>query len=318
MTQATAGTTKRVWIDTDCGFDDFAAIAMVHASAAWEIAGIGLVAGNAPLDIVVANAQRIHAFLGLSAPLHPGRARPVLGPPLSAQSILGEDAMKSAGESLPRPAKNVPLGQDAIPALIAALTVSREPLTILALGPLTNIAITVLAAPECAAKIAEVIWMGGSASAGNYTAAAEFNALVDPEAVTIVLRSGAALKMVGLDACRQVPVTLADVARLRQRGPERAAITADLLEGYVRIASADGSRPMALYDPTAAAALIMPETVAFVPASIAIECGAGITRGMTVCEFRPHKAPPNAAVARAADSGAIVDACLAALAGDRL
>jgi purine nucleosidase len=307
---------KQVWIDTDCGFDDFAAIAMVQAARhEWDIAGIGLVAGNAPLDVVVDNGRRIAAFVGLEAPLYAGRAAPLIGPLVTAQNILGTGAMKSAGASLP-PAGHVAVADDAVAALIAALLSAPAPLTILALGPLTNIAVSLLARPAIAPRIAEIVWMGGSATTGNHTAAAEFNAAVDPAAAAIVLDSRVPFRMIGLDACRQVPVTLADVARLRQRGTQRACIAADLLDGYVRIASADGSKAMALYDPVAAAALVLPGAIACAPAAITVELTGTVTRGMTVCEFRAHKAAPHAAVARTANAAVIVDACLAAMAGD--
>ncbi len=298
----------RVFIDTDCGFDDMAAIAMVAARPDWDIVGLGLVAGNAPLAVVADNAARMVSFFGWTMPLHPGRDRPLLGSLVTAQDILGEDALRSAGRSLPSAA--APLSS--VPAHEALSHAARGgPLTLLALGPLTNVAVALLADPGLAARLSHVVWMGGSAGAGNHTAAAEFNAAVDPEAAQVVVESGVRFTMVGLDACRSVPVTLDHVARCRGFGGERAETLADLLEGYVRIAR---GRPMALYDPVAAAALVMPDAVAVEPAHVRVECAGAATRGMTVCEFRTRKAAPNALVARRADADVVVDLMLDAFA----
>lgn len=298
----------RVFIDTDCGFDDMAAIAMVAARPEWDIVGLGLVAGNAPLPAVIDNAARMSAFFGWSTPLHGGRDRPLLGPLVTAQDVLGEDAMRSAGRTLPPAAARLsPVrAHDALSAAAQA-----GPLTLLALGPLTNVAVALLADPDLAGRLSHIVWMGGSAGAGNHTAAAEFNAAVDPEAVQVVVESGVRFTMVGLDACRSVPVTLAEVARCRGFGGERAETLADLLEGYVRIAQ---GRPMALYDPVAAAALVVPDAVPCEPAHLHVECAGAATRGMTVCEFRLRKATPNAMVARRADAGVVIDLMLDAFA----
>ncbi|MDF1587056.1 nucleoside hydrolase [Marinimicrococcus flavescens] len=305
---------RPVWIDTDAGFDDLAAILTVLARPDIAVDGISLVAGNTPLDGVVRNACRMKAFFGWRAPLHAGRDRPLLGPLVTAQDVLGEDGMRTAGRSLPD--EQAPLdGRNALAAMAAWLERS-EAATVLALGPLTNLAALLLARPDLAARIGEVMWMGGSADRGNHTAAAEFNAFVDPEAVAVVLGSGVPFRMVGLDACRQVPVRLADAAALRACGTPRALLLADLLEGYVRIASPDGSRPMALYDPVAAAALLDAQAVRFDPMHVAVELAGTHTRGMTVCEWRiPRKAEANARVAVQADADRVRGRVLAALAG---
>ncbi|MHB2167684.1 nucleoside hydrolase [Alsobacter sp. R-9] len=298
----------RVFIDTDCGFDDMAAIAMVAAQPAFDIVGLGLVAGNAPLPTVIDNAARMAAFFGWTMPQHAGRDRPLLGPLVTAQDVLGEDALKSAGRTLP-PAPARLSGLSAHEALSRAA--EGGSLDVLALGPLTNVAVALLADRALAGRLGRVIWMGGSAGAGNHTAAAEFNAAVDPEAVQVVIESGVRLTMVGLDACRTVPVTLDDVARCRSFGGERAETLADLLEGYVRIAQ---GRPMALYDPVAAAALVAPDLVEVAPAHVRAECAGAATRGMTVCEFRARKAEPNALVARRAEAARVIDLMLDAFA----
>jgi len=301
-----------VWIDSDCGFDDMAAIALVNADRKWTIAGLSLCAGNAPLDRVVDHAERMKAFFGWTMPLVAGAAKPLGGPLVTAEYALGVGGLGTMGRALPRP--HAPTATTGAAAAIAqAARTAEKPLSILALGPLTNIAIALLAYPELASRLARITWMGGAAMGGNHTATAEFNAAADPEALTVVLESGVPFRMVGLDCCRQVQINLTDVLKLRGLQTERAQTLADLMEAYVRIASPDGRRPMALYDPVAAAALVDERAVTFLPVNISVERNGGLTRGMTVCEFRTHKAAPNAEIARTAMAARIIDLMLAAL-----
>jgi len=303
-----------VWIDTDLGFDDLAAVLTVQHANGFAIDGMSLVAGNAPLDVVVDNALRSAACFDWHFPLHAGRAAPLFGELVTAQNILGADAMASAGRSLPL--RCGPLATaDAVAALAAYLAGRAAPATVLALGPLTNMAVLLQQHPDLAARIGRLVWMGGSAGPGNHTAAAEFNAAADPEAINIVLASGVPLQMIGLDACRQVRLHAADAQLLREVGGHKAELLADLLLGYVRIASADGSLPMSLYDPTAAAALVAPESITYQAAHVVAECQGEHTRGMTVVEWRvPRRAVANALVARQIDEAGVRRVVLCALA----
>jgi purine nucleosidase len=304
-----------VWIDTDMGFDDLAAVLTVLHTPPWRVEGMSLVAGNAPIEIVIDNALRAAACFGWRFPIHAGSARPLAGELVTAQNILGADAMASAGRSLPQ--ERAALAPEAaVAALAGYLGAAVEPRVVLALGPLTNLARLLQARPELAARIGRLLWMGGSAGPGNHSAAAEFNAAVDPEAINVVLDAGVTLHMVGLDACRQVRVRAADAEALRAIGTARAELLADLLLGYVRIASPDGSLPMSLYDPTAAAALVAPEGLSFRPAHVVAECTGTHTRGMTVVEWRvPRRATANASVASLADEARLRQVVLDALAG---
>jgi purine nucleosidase len=301
---------RPVFVDMDAGFDDMLAVEMVARAPGLDIVGLSLVAGNAGLPQVVENAARMAAFLGWRMPIHVGRDQPILGEPTDATNVLGATALPTTGRGLP-PAAHAFAG-DGVGALLAALE-RHDGLDILALGPATNLAIACLARPDLVRRAGRVVWMGGGVGVGNHTAAAEFNAAADPEAAAILFRAGLDVTMMPLDCCRQVMVTSADAAALRERGGERAAILADLLGGYVRIVAKDGSRPMALYDPVAAAALIAPDAFAFEPARVLVETGHGPARGATICEFRTDRAAPNARVARRADAVAVRALALGAL-----
>ncbi|TCL69860.1 nucleoside hydrolase [Rhizobium sp. BK251] len=279
-----------IWIDTDMGFDDIAAI-LVVAHAGLDIDGISLVFGNTPLPQVRTNAARAAQAFGWTMPLHAGRARAVLGEIETAQAILGDDGIPTAGRTLPA-APEPPMG-DAFTALCKWLE-ADGPHRILALGPLTNIAALALARPDLAARITELTWMGGGVTIGNHTASAEFNAYADPDALAIVLAHGLPLRMVDLDICRKVLATPADVEPLRQAGGANAELLADLLAGYVAIGTSRGRPAMAIYDPTAAVAFVAADAVTFRAARIDVELDGRLTRGRTVVETRATHATFNA------------------------
>jgi purine nucleosidase len=304
----------KVWIDTDMGFDDLAAVLTVAAQPGWQVAGMSLVAGNAPLPVVVDNALRAASFWRWEFPIHAGCAEPLACPLVTAQYVLGSDAMRTTGRSLPMQSSTLAPGHG-VDALVDFLSAAPKPVPVLALGPMTNVAAALQRAPALVIKIDKLIWMGGSAGRGNHSAAAEFNASVDPEAVQVVLDCGAPLHMVGLDACRQVRVHTADAQALRAAPGDRAQVLGDLLGGYVCIAADDGSKPMFLYDPVAAVALVQPDAVQFKPALVAAELQGQHTRGMTVVEWRvPKRGMPNAMVATEVDEPAVRACVLQALA----
>lgn len=288
-----------IWIDTDMGFDDIAAI-LVVAHSDLVIDGISLVSGNAPRSHVQANAASAAAVFNWTFPIHSGRELPVLCKLETAQGILGQTGIPTAGRSLP-PADPLPVS-DAFGALCNWLSDGNGPKRILALGPLTNIAALALARPDLAARIDELTWMGGGVTAGNHTASAEFNAFADPEALAIVLAHDLPFRMIDLDVCRKVLAWPADVARIREIAGEKAQLLADLLEGYVNIAISRGRPAMAIYDPTAAAIFVEPEVATLRHARIDAELQGQYTRGRTVVETRASHGQFNAHFAAEIDA----------------
>ncbi|MDV7143468.1 nucleoside hydrolase [Tropicimonas sp. TH_r6] len=290
-----------IWIDTDMGADDIFAILLAARNR--PIDGISLSFGNAPLPQVRANAAGAAEAFGWTMPIHAGAERSILGEVTTAQTILGDAGIPTRGQTLPvaRP-KHDP----ALPALIAWL--EAETLAeILALGPLSNLAILALARPDLLDRIGRVIWMGGAVGRGNHTASAEFNAAADPEALAILLARNVPLTMVDLDACRRVEITEADVA-----GADTTPLLRDLLGGYLDIALSRGRPAMALYDPVAAALLVAPHLFETAPAQITTELAGTHSRGRTIVDQRrPDRA--NAQIVADLQSGPVRDLCLSAL-----
>jgi purine nucleosidase len=303
-----------VWLDCDPGFDDWLTMLMLGANPRLRWLGISVVAGNAPLDVTLANALRIRHHYGLRVPVYSGSAAPLAGSLETAQTVLGPQGMRTTGEPLPELPQARPDGDDAVAALTAALLASAEPVTLLAIGPLTNIARELQAQPRLRERIAELVLMGGSTERGNHTPAAEFNIHADPEAADVVFAAGLPLRMFGLNLCRQVLLTRSHVDTVRGWPGERAAWLAGHLDAYQRLRSPDGSAPMPLYDPVVAAWLWRPELFRFQPAHVDIELQGRFTRGMTVCAFRVgSQRPANAEVAMTADGPAVIELVLRVL-----
>jgi purine nucleosidase len=305
---------RRVWLDCDPGFDDWLTMLMLAAHPRLSWLGISVVAGNAPLEVTLANALRIRHHHRLGVPVYSGSAAPLAGALQTAQYVLGPQGMRTTGEPLPDVPHVQPDGDDAVAALTDALLASTEPVTLLAIGPLTNIALALQKEPRLREHIAELVLMGGSADRGNHTPAAEFNIHVDPEAADIVFAAGLPRRMFGLNVCRQVLLTREHVETVRSWPGQRAAWFAGHLDAYQRLRQPDGSAPMPLYDPVVAAWLWQPELFEFQPARVDIELQGRFTRGMTVCDFRVGaQRPANAAVAMAADGPAVMALVLRAL-----
>ncbi|MGK5070605.1 nucleoside hydrolase [Janthinobacterium sp. RT4P48] len=306
---------KKIWLDTDPGFDDWLTMLLLGSNPGIEWLGVSVVAGNAPVDITYDNALRIKAHDGLTVPIYRGCEKPLAGVIETAQRILGDSGMPTTGEILPSGAA-VDASGHAVDALIDAVRAHPGQITIMAIAPMTNLATALSRAPDIAEKIVEIILMGGSTDQGNHTAAAEFNIYADPEAAAQVFQAGIPLRMFGLNLCRQLLVTNAEVQQLRAIGTPRAQRLAGYLEAYVRIRSADGSVPMPMYDPVVALYLEAPQLFQFQSAHVAIELTGELTRGMTVCEFRvPRRAPINTQVAMLADGPAAIALLMQRLAG---
>lgn len=303
---------KDIWLDTDPGFDDWMAWALLEADPDVRLHGVSVVAGNAPLPTVLHNARRIHALHGWTTPLYAGCAQPLVQPQVTAQDVLGVAGLRSTGATLPAAASTLQHGHG-VDALIDC--VRRQPgrITLLAIGPLTNVATAFAQAPELPGLLADLVLMGGSQGAGNTTPVAEFNIYADPEAAAQVFHAMAEqstpkLRMFGIEVCRQVQVNDVQVSALRALRGQAARIFTDYLDSYVDIGRRRGRPGTALYDPTPVAWLAHPEWFALQPARVDVELQGRHTRGMTVCELRvPQRAPANAEVALTADGPRVLD-----------
>lgn len=296
-----------VWLDTDPGFDDWMAWALLEAAPEFRLHGVSVVAGNAPLPLTLANALAIRALHGFRTPVHAGCDRPLAQPQTTAQDVLGEDGMESTGRRLPKVAAPPDPGHG-VQALVDCVRAHPGRVTLLAVGPLTNVATAFAVAPDLPALLQRLVIMGGSTVGGNASAAAEFNIHADPEAAARVFACGVPVHMFGLNLCKQLPVTDAHVARLRRHAGDAARVFTDHLDGYVAIARRRGRAAQSLYDPAPVAWLARPSLFELREGRVEIELAGRHTRGMTVCDLRPWAGlAPNAQVALKADGDAALD-----------
>lgn len=289
-----------VILDVDTGVDDACALLLAARHPALDLRAVTCVAGNAPLDLVVANTLTVLDVAGRQeVPVAAGAGRPLLEDPVDARHVHGRDGMGDLGR--PRSAR-VPQPVHAVELLRSQLMAAArtgEPITLIPLAPLTNIALLLRTYPAVAQGISRVLFMGGSASTGNATASAEFNVFHDPEAAAIVLDACAALgvpvTMYGLDVFYEPQVTAAQAGELIAADPAGPAGLAGELIAYQ--CARFESQSATIGDAGAVCAAIAPEGIVTRTLPVRVELSGRHTRGRTVVDQRdplthdPHGRP---------------------------
>jgi purine nucleosidase len=281
---------RRIIIDTDPGIDDAVAILLALAAPEeLEVLGIVAVAGNLPLAQTERNARRVCELAGRTdIPVYAGCMRPLLRPLATAEHIHGETARDRL--LLPEPAMALRT-QHGVDFLVETLRAAEAgTITLCALGPLTNIAMALVKAPQITERIGELVVMGGACfELGNVTPAAEFNIYVDPPAAAIVLDSGIPITMIPLDVTHQVLTTPKRLAALRALGNRCGSAVAAFLASFERNRRNSrpkfGSRGRALHDPCVIAYLLGPALFSGREVNVAIETQSPLTVGMTVVDW---------------------------------
>lgn len=269
----------KVWIDCDPGIDD--SFALLLAMKHLDVLGITTVGGNTGLENTSRNARYVTELAGKGAiPVYQGYDLPMFSMPERAEGVHGSTGLGNFRV----PDLNSPLSKEHAADILVDTFRQRMDVTLVTLGPLTNVAQALLKAPDLKSRIPEILCMGGSVTAGNMNACAEFNIGADPEAAQIVFQSGIPIRMVGLNLCRQNAMTLKDVDRLRKISGPVAEFAADLLEYSVNL-----RRQSQLCDACAIAWLIDPPVVTCaLPMHVEVETKGEFTRGMTVCDYREY------------------------------
>ncbi len=271
-------------IDTDTASDDAVALMMALRAPAIEVVAITTVAGNVNVAQATRNALTVVERCGADTPIYRGLSRPLLRPPRDATFFHGKDGMGDL--NLPPPQRQ-PAAEHAVDALIRLIGEHAGAITLVTLGPLTNIAAAVIRAPEIAQQVAQCYVMGGAANTiGNITPAAEYNIWCDPEAAQIVVESGMPTLMIGHEHSLGAAVlTHAELAELRAQG-ELARLAVDCNAAALR-ASTNWLREQGLTqpDPVAMAVAIDPSICTVRERCyVAVETQSDLTRGMTVVD----------------------------------
>jgi pyrimidine-specific ribonucleoside hydrolase len=302
-------------LDCDPGHDDALAIVLAVARPELDLLAITTVAGNAPLDRTTRNALRVLTLLGRTdVPVAAGAQRPILRDPWIPVEFHGDSGLD--GADLPEPAVG-PIDLTAVELTSALLRGASEPVTLVATGPLTNIALLLRAAPALCERIAGISLMGGSLGAGNTTAAAEFNIWADPEAASIVFESGIPIQMSGLDVTHQALVLPADIARLEGLGTRSGAVFADLMRFFaIHHRDRYGWEGPPIHDAVAVAWLAVSDLVVGRSVRIDIETAGDHTRGRTVADEEGLSGRPvNAEVGVSIDRERLIDMVVEAVGG---
>lgn len=305
---------QRILLDCDPGHDDAIAILLAARSPALQLEAITTVAGNQTLEKTTRNALKVCSVAGIrTVPIAAGMDRPLVRDLRVAANIHGASGLD--GPSLPEP--DVPLAPiHGVDLLIEKLLASNGDLTIVATGPLTNVAAAMRREPRIVPRIQQIVLMGGAIGLGNTTPAAEFNIYVDPEAAHIVFSCGRPVTMIGLDVTHQAQATLEVRARIRALGGPVARLVDDLLgffgETYLQVY---GFPAPPVHDPCAVAWVIDPTLIRSLPMRVDVELRGEWTTGRTVCDrYGRTDRPANAEVGLQLDTSRFWDLLIETLA----
>ena len=277
-------------LDTDPGIDDAVAIAAALFHPGIELALITTVAGNVDVSKTTRNTLRLLHFFDKEVPVAQGASQPLVRPLDNASHIHGHSGLD--GYEFAEPGQQ-PLPEHAVEAMKATLLASKQPMTLVPIGPLTNIALLLTLHPECREKIERIVLMGGSAGRGNHTPNAEFNIYVDPEAAHIVFSSGLPIVMCGLDVTSRATLTGEMIAALPALNRTGSMLHA--LFGHYRGGSMQTGLKM--HDLCAIAYLVRPDLFITRACHVAIETRGEHTLGTTSVDINNRlKRVPNAEV----------------------
>jgi len=275
------GTPRRIILDTDPGVDDAMAIFLALRSPELKVEAITAVSGNVPLELTLPNALRLVEIAGRTdIPIAGGASVPLVRRLITAKYVHGNNGL--GGVDFPAP-KLKPAAETATELISRLVHENPGQITIVGVGPLTNIATVLRADPEIARLIPEIVIMGGSLSGGNITPSAEFNMYVDPEAARIVFGAGISLTMVGLDVTEKVLLGEELVQALeRGQGLISQAAGKIMRATLTRAHHGIDATVIAMHDPLTVASLIDPKLLKLADYYVEVETEGELTAGMTV------------------------------------
>ena len=303
---------QKVIFDTDPGVDDALALLYLHRHPAIELVGITTVFGNAPIEVTTRNARFLAREWGIVAPVHPGAAAPIdpsVGKTSFPKHIHGENGLGS----YPIPEQATPVIDTAAAFLIDTIRDHPGEIRILAVGPLTNLALALQQAPEIAGLVRDVVVMGGAFDVpGNTTPAAEANIFADPVAADIVFGADWAVTAVPLNVTRQTVLTRETLARLATTGGHAMRMVAEISQGYIDYYRESGREGMLVHDCCAAVYLTNPDLFVRRSGPVRVAVG-GNASGQTeqrpdglVVPARDWEGRPSQSVCRDGDAGEIL------------
>ncbi|MCT9842793.1 pyrimidine-specific ribonucleoside hydrolase RihA [Leclercia adecarboxylata ATCC 23216 = NBRC 102595] len=272
-------------LDCDPGHDDAIALVLALASPELDVKAVTSSAGNQTPDKTLRNVLRMLTLLKRTdIPVAGGAVKPLMRELIIADNVHGESGLD--GPALPEPGF-APQNCTAVELMAKVLRESAEPVTLVATGPQTNVALLLNSHPDLHAKIARIVIMGGAMGLGNWTPAAEFNIFVDPEAAEIVFQSGIPVVMAGLDVTHNAQIMAEDIERFRAINNPVARTVAELLDFFMEYHKTEkwGFQGAPLHDPCTIAWLLKPEIFTTARRWVGVETQGKYTQGMTVVDY---------------------------------
>ena len=277
-------------LDCDTGHDDAIALMVAAKHPQIDLLGVTVVAGNQTLDKTLPNTLHVCQHLGLDVPVYGGMDRPMVRDQVTAGDVHGESGLDGpVFEPLTRKAEE----KHAVNYLIDTLMASDGDITLVPVGPLTNIAMAMRLEPKIVSKIKRIVMMGGAVGLGNVTPAAEFNTYVDPEAAHVVFTSGVPLVMMGLNLTNNVRADMDIIERMEAIGNKAGKLFGDIMRYTFRSQAVNGLPSGPVHDVTAVTYLVAPEIYETRDVFAEVELNHGPSYGQTVCDVnnRFHKKP---------------------------
>jgi inosine-uridine nucleoside N-ribohydrolase len=308
---------RKLILDVDTGTDDAVALMLAALHPDLDLVAATTVNGNNPVVDCTDNTLRVFDLLGLSIPVYEGMATPIVRDDFPIPRAILHESGSVHGRELPIPTpRSVKQSQRAVEFLVETYMATTEPIALVPVGPLTNIAMAIKLEPRIVDRIPETIIMGGGHVIGNTTPSAEFNVWVDPEAARVVFGAGLRnVVLIPLDATHRALVSLDDCRRMRELGTPAGMAAADFIDR--RIHAYDDVAPMEVlhsapvHDALCIAYLVDPTVVTGRRAHVDVETHGELTVGRTVIDTTGHFGrEPNAFVAFDADAPKFVSMML--------
>lgn len=275
---------KNIIIDCDPGIDDAIAILLAAANDdKLNILGITTVTGNQSIEKVTTNALKLVSFLSRDIKVAKGADTPLIREKRVVESVHGKTGM--GNYELPEPSSKI-ASENAVEFLKNTLLSSNEKITLVTIGPLTNIALLFKVYPEVKEKIDEIVIMGGAISGGNVTPTAEFNIWADPEAAKIVFASGVRIVMNGLDVTHSAGLYRDDVNELLKSKGRVSNMCGEILSFYFNGDHVKNGTFTPIHDACAIMYLLHPELYSYKYMPVDVDCSFSLNRGMTVGDNR--------------------------------
>ena len=283
---------KNIILDCDPGHDDAIAILLAGSNPNINLLGISVAAGNQTIEKTAKNAANVANYLGINVPIAIGSELPLVRERIICSEVHGETGL----DGFDFPKYNMQYDKRKGAQLIIDSVMNNDDVTIVATGPLTNIALALRMEPKLLKKTKEIVIMGGSIDHGNTSPAAEFNIMCDPEAAHIVFTSGIPLKMVGLNVTRKILVTEEVIQRMEKINNK----VSDMFVKLMRVFNENqrktfGLEAGPLHDPATIASLIDEKVIKFQSMNVTIDISHGPSYGRTNCDVfdylhQPHNA----------------------------